>query len=271
MSSFSRTADSGKVAGAKWIIIVPVVIAAAVVAAGAFVSVDAGHVGVVTQFGRVTNRVLDPGLHWIAPWQDCQHFDCRVQKFDGDTECFSKDLQLIGVKLSLLATLPPERAKDIYQSIGRQYMSQVIPRVLEILKQQIAAYNAEEVIEKREAIRLSILSACKERLAEVVHIDDVVLVNITFSDVYEKAIEQKQVAQQEALRAKYELERAKTEAQREIETARGEAEAIRVRGEALKDNPGVAQLEAIKKWNGVSPQTVVIGAGADVPVVFPVK
>jgi regulator of protease activity HflC (stomatin/prohibitin superfamily) len=80
-----------------------------------------------------------------------------------------------------------------------------------------------------------------------------------------------QFAQQEALRAKYELERAKTEAEKAIETARGEAEAIRVRGDALKDNPGVAQLEAIKKWNGVSPQTVVIGDGQNVPVVFPVK
>lgn len=150
-------------------------------------------------------------------------------------------------------------------------MDQVIPRVFEIIKQQIAAYNAEEVIEKREPIRLSILRACKDQLNEVVEINDVVLVNIAFSDVYEKAIEQKQVAQQEALRARYELDRAKTEAQRAIETARGEAEAIRVRGEALKDNPGVAQLEAIKKWNGVSPQTVVIGAGTDVPIVFPVK
>lgn len=265
-SSFSSASRS-----VKWVLVIPLLVVAAFIAAGSFVSVNAGFVGVVTQFGRVTERTLEPGLHWIAPWQACQHFDCRVQKFDGDTECFSKDLQLIGVKLSILATLPPSRAKDIYQSIGHRYMDQVIPRVFEIIKQQIAAYNAEEVIEKREPIRLSILRACKDRLNEVVEINDVVLVNIAFSDVYEKAIEQKQVAQQEALRARYELDRAKTEAQRAIETARGEAEAIRVRGEALKDNPGVAQLEAIKKWNGVSPQTVVIGAGTDVPIVFPVK
>lgn len=256
---------------ARWFFIIPPVAIAVIAMAGTFISIDAGHVGVVTQFGRVTGRVLDPGLHWVAPWQECHRFDCRVQKFEGDTECFSKDLQLVGVKLSLLTTLRPSKAKDIFQTIGRDYMAQVVPRVWEILKQQVAAYNAEEVVEKREAIRLSILKACRERLSEVVDVDDVVLVNVTFSDVYEKAIEQKQVAQQEALRAKYELDRAKTEAQKAIEVAKGEAEAIRVRGEALKDNPGVAQLEAIKKWNGVSPQTVVIGAGADVPVVFPVK
>lgn len=256
---------------AKWFVIVPVAFLLLVFLARFFVTIDAGYVGVVTQFGRVIGRVLDPGLHWLAPWQDCEKFDCRVQKFDSQTECFSKDLQLIGVELSVLTVLDPGKAKDIYQMIGRHYLGQVTPRVLEIVKQQIAAYNAEEVIEKREPIRRSILDACKTRLADVVVVEDVVLVNITFSDVYEKAIEQKQVAQQEALRAKYELDRAKTEAEKAIETARGEAEAIKVRGEALKDNPGVAQLEAIKKWNGVSPQTVVIGAGSDVPVVFPVK
>lgn len=267
----SRPPSFPHASGAKWALIIPLALIAFVIAVGAFVTINAGHVGVVTQFGRVTGRVLEPGLHWIAPWQDCQHFDCRVQKYDDDTECFSKDLQLITVKLSVLSTLSPDNAKTVFQTIGRSYMNQVIPRVLEILKQQIAAYNAEEVIEKREAIRGSILKACRERLSSVVGIDDIVLVNISFSDVYEKAIEQKQVAQQEALRAKYELERAKTEAEKAIETARGEAEAIRVRGEALKDNPGVAQLEAIKKWNGVAPQTVVLGAGAEVPVVFPVK
>lgn len=268
MSSYSNATPVG---GVKWVAILPVAVIVLIIAARSFLSIDAGHVGVVTQFGRVTGSVLDPGLHWIAPWQDCHRFDCRVQKFDGDTECFSKDLQLVGVRISLLSTLRPDKAMEVFQSIGRNYMAQVVPRVLEILKQQIAAYNAEEVIGKREIIRQSILKACKDRLSDVVNVDDVVLVNISFSDVYEKAIEQKQVAQQEALRAKYELERAITEAKKAVEVAKGEAEAIRVRGEALKDNPGVAQLEAIKKWNGVSPQTVVIGSGADVPVVFPVK
>ena len=271
MPAYTSSDSNSRSSGAKIIITVFAVVAVVLFLSRFFTTINAGHVGVVTQFGRVTGRTLEPGLHWLAPWQSCVHFDCRVQKFDGKTECFSKDLQLISVELSLLTTLPPDKAINVYQSIGVNYMTQVIPRVLENLKQRIAAYNAEEVIEKREPIRVNVLTSCKERLSDVVSVDDVVLVNISFSDVYEKAIEQKQVAQQEALRAKYELERAKTEAEKAIETARGEAEAIRVRGEALKDNPGVAQLEAIKKWNGVSPQTVVIGSGADVPVVFPVK
>ncbi len=255
-----------------WFFIVPVIIVILVFAARFFVTVDAGYVGVVTQFGRVTNRVLNPGLHWLAPWQCCERFDCRVQKMTTQTSCYSKDLQLINVDITLLANLRPNDAAKVYQEIGRKYMEQVIPRSHEILKQQIARYNAEEVVEQRDEIRKNILKECSERMGEIIAVEDVVLSDINFSDVYEKAIEQKQVAQQEALRAKYELERAKTEAEKAVELAKGEAEAIRVRAEALKNNPGIAQLEAIKKWNGVSPATVVIGSDAsNIPVVFPVK
>lgn len=252
-------------------VLAAMLLAAVWLASRFFVTIEAGHVGVITQFGKVTGTVLNPGLHWLVPWQNCEKFDCRVQQYNGKTECFSRDLQLIGVDISVLAMLPPDKAKDVYQSIGRKYVSQIVPRIYEILKQQVAMYNAESVIEKREEIKRNILGTCRDRLKDIVTIEDVVLVNMEFSDVYEKAIEQKQVAQQEALRAKYELERAKTDAEKTIEVARGEAEAIRVKGEALKDNPGAAQLEAIKKWNGVSPQTVVIGEGSNLPVVFPVK
>ena len=132
MSSYSNATPVG---GVKWVAILPVAVIVLIIAARSFLSIDAGHVGVVTQFGRVTGSVLDPGLHWIAPWQDCHRFDCRVQKFDGDTECFSKDLQLVGVRISLLSTLRPDKAMEVFQSIGRNYMAQVVPRVLEILKQ----------------------------------------------------------------------------------------------------------------------------------------
>ncbi len=255
-----------------WLLAVPVIIVVLLFLARFFVTVDAGFIGVVTQFGRVTGRILNPGLHWLAPWQDCERFDCRVQKMTTKTSCYSKDLQLININITLLARLRSKDAAKVYQEIGRKYMDQVVPRSHEILKQQTARYDAEEVVERRDEIRRNILKDCSDRMGEIVSIEDVVLSDINFSDVYEKAIEQKQVAQQEALRAKYELERAKTEAEKAVALAKGEAEAIRVRADALKNNLGIAQLEAIKKWNGVSPTTVVIGSdAANVPVVFPVK
>ena len=234
-------------------------------------TIEAGHVAVVTEFGKVTNRVLSPGLSFILPWQMVYDYNCKVSKYEGTGECFSKDLQVIDVSLTMLSSLQAKNIRDIHTAIGRNYMSQSVPRIWETLKQSIAKYNAEEVIEKREQIRQEVLAICRERLSDVLEVHDIVLANISFSDVYEQAIERKQVAQQEALKAKYELERAKTEAEKQIEIARGEAEAIRIRGEALEKNPGVIQLEAIGKWDGKSPSTVVLGSDADVPVVFPIK
>lgn len=234
-------------------------------------TIEAGHIAVVTEFGKVTKRTLSPGLSFILPWQMVYDYNCKVQKYEGEGECFSKDLQVIDVSLTMLSSLQAKNIREIHTAIGRNYLSQSVPQIWETLKQSIAKYDAEEVIEKREQIRQEVLATCRTRLADVLEVHDIVLANISFSDSYEQAIERKQVAQQEALKAKYELGRAKTEAEKQIEIARGEAEAIRIRGEALEKNPGVIQLEAINKWDGKSPSTVVLGGDADVPVVFPVK
>jgi len=161
----------------------------------------------------------------------------------------------------------------VYSTIGLQYLDQVKPRVFEIMKQHVAKYEAETLIENREKVRDEVLKTCRERLRDIVDVQDVVISNFDFSDAYEQAIEKKQVALQESLQAENELKKAKIEAEQAIETARGEAEAIKVRGEALLENPGVAQLEAIKKWDGKSPQTVVLQGSdaAGLPVVFPIK
>ncbi|MGL6196098.1 MAG: prohibitin family protein [Thermoguttaceae bacterium] len=236
-------------------------------------TVPVGHVGIVTSFGNVTGKTFDSGLHITAPWHHVTKLDTRILNTDTQTECFSKDLQLLQVKLNILTTLPRDRASSVFKTVGPQYLEQITPRVFEILKQNVSQYTAELIIENRDKIRTDVLSACRARLGDIVEFHDIVLTNIDFSDAYEKAIESKQVAQQESLKAKYELEKAKVEAEKAIATAEGEAEAIRIKGTALKESPGMAQLEAIKKWDGKAPQTVVL-SGNDtqgLPVVFPIR
>lgn len=233
--------------------------------------VQVGHVGIVTSFGKI-DGTFDPGLHFALPWQHVVPIDCRVQKTSKKTACYSKDLQSVEVDIAILTVLVKDQVVEVYSTVGMQYLEQVEPRVSEILKQHIATYEAEKLIESREKIRDEVLKTCQERLKALVEVRDVVLANFDFSDEYERAIERKQVALQDSLRAENELKKAKIEAEQAIETAKGEAEAIRVRGDALKENPGVAQLEAIKRWDGKSPQTVVLqGDAANLPVVFPIK
>jgi regulator of protease activity HflC (stomatin/prohibitin superfamily) len=236
-------------------------------------TVDVGHIGIVTSFGKIVGETLDPGLHVVAPWRKVVPLDCRVQRTEEMTPCYSQDLQQVQADITVLTILTKERAVSVYSTVGLQYLEQIKPRVFEILKQCLAKYEAEKIVENRQKIRDEVLEACRERLKEMVEVQDIVIANFDFSEEYEQAIERKQVALQDSLRAENELKKSKIEAEQAIETARGEAEAIKVRGEALQKNPGVAQLEAIKKWDGKAPQTVVLQGSdaANVPVIFPIK
>lgn len=240
---------------------------------GSVRTVPVGHVGIDTSFGAITGTSFEPGLHFVAPWHVVHRIDNRTKNLETTTECFSKDLQLLQVRLNILTVLSRDKAATVFSTVGPEYLNQVVPRVFEVLKQEIAQYSAELVVENREKIRADVLAACRSRLSEIVDFQDIVLTNIDFSDAYERAIEEKQVAQQASLKAKYELEKAKIESEKAIATAQGEAESIRIKGEALKESPGMAQLEAIKKWDGKAPSTIVLSGGdaQSLPVVFPVR
>ncbi len=235
------------------------------------ITIDTGTVGVVTRFGKVTGRTLEPGFNWISPIDTVSVYDCRIQRQEYQTECFSKDLQTVDVSLTVLHSIDKTNAINIHSTIGPAYFMQALPKISEVLKQSIAKYQAEEIIDMRDSIRREVLSSAIERTSAIVHLEDIILTNIDFTDAYEKAIEQKQVAQQESLKAKYELEKAKVEAEKAIEIARGEAEAIKIKGESLENNPMVVSLSAIEKWDGKAPNALYIGNNAALPVVVPAQ
>jgi prohibitin 2 len=87
------------------------------------------------------------------------------------------------------------------------------------------------------------------------------LENITLSKELENAIESKMVQEQEAAKSRFTQQKAQVEAETSIIKAKGEAEAIRIRGEALRDTPGLIQLQIVEKWDGKAP--LVIGGGGE--------
>ena len=133
----------------------------------------------------------------------------------------------------------------------------------------------EEIHVRRVAkIRSETLKAASARLQDFVEVQDLSIVNVSFSDDYEKAIEAKQVAQQRAEQAKYELQQAQIEADKKVASAKGEAEAIQIRGDALAKNPEVINLELINKWDGKAPDTLVTGGNggnAAASIVLPIS
>jgi prohibitin 1 len=210
-------------------------------------TIGTGQIGVVTQYGRVTGRELTEGLSTVAPFglNSVAIYDIKVQKEVADTQAATKDLQDVTAEVVLNYHLNRGEVSKIHQSVGVSYKDKVIsPALSETFKSASAKYNASELITERAVLKKDVYDELRNRLNKYgIVVDDVSITNFKFSDSFAKAIEDKQVAQQNAERAKFNLEAAQTDAQAQAAQA-----------ETLSDN--YLRKLAIDKWDGKMPSTV---------------
>lgn len=221
-----------------------------------------GEVGVVTQFGRVTGREMNPGLNIKAPWpfQGVEVFDTRIQKEQVDAGAASSDLQEVRSTIAVNYHLERGKVSEVYQNVGTRFKDRLIdPAIQEAFKATTAQFNASELLTKRPEVKERARKVLEERLhPRGIRIDDVSIVSFDFSDQFNKAIEEKQVAQQQVLKAQQDLERVKFEAEQKIAQAKAEAESQRVQKETITAE--LLQLRWIEKWDGKMPQYAGEGA-----------
>lgn len=239
------------------------------------VNIPAGHRGIVfnkLKQGVDLQRSLTEGLHFIIPFvESVTLMDVRVQKQEFEAAAASRDLQEVKVKLVLNYHIDHTQVARIYQKVGTDYQSKLIgPSVEESIKAVTALYNATQLIAKRPEVKDKVVDIMRERLGKYdIILDDVSITDFQFTSEFAKAIEDKQVAEQEALRKEYELQKAETDAriavaqaegdkQATIKRAEGQAEAQKLlmqslNSDIIKLKTIDAQLEAIKKWNGKMP------------------
>ena len=234
---------------------------AIVVVANCFVIVDAGHTGVVVTLGKVNEGVLQEGMHFKAPFvQKVIKIDNRIVKLEVDTEAFSKDLQTVATTLAINYRVDTSKSYSIYKNIGANYEAVlVVPAVNEVLKAITAKYTAEESVTNRALISDGLINGLNEKLNNIgLYITDVNIINFDFSEAFITAIEEKQVAQQQLLKAE-------TEKQTAITNAEAEAETIRIKAEAEADannkvkaslNDNIIRSKFYEKWDGKLPQAM---------------
>ncbi|MGB3023775.1 MAG: prohibitin family protein [Candidatus Saccharimonadales bacterium] len=231
----------------KWVVIGVIALIALIGVTSAFRAIDTGKIGVVTQYGRVTGRELGEGLAVVLPFglNDVSVYDVKVQKEIADTQAATKDLQDVTAEVVLNYHLNRGEVSKIHQTVGEFYKDKVItPALSETFKGASAKYNASELITERAVLKKDVYDQLRDRLGKYgIIVDDVSITNFKFSDSFARAIEDKQVAQQNAERAKFNLEAAQTDAQAQAAQA-----------QTLSDN--YLRKLAIDKWDGKMPSTV---------------
>lgn len=256
-----------------------------VIAFTSMVTVEAGYRGVKTRFGKVSGDALSPGLHFRLPGVErITQIETREQKLQLETSASSKDLQTVNSKIAVNFHPVKAAVTDLYSGIGLDYQNRVLePAVEETVKAITAKYTAEELISKRTVVRDEMETELSKRVEpNFIDITKFNIVNFEFSQSFNEAIESKQTAEQQALRAENDFKRIEVEARQEIEKARGRAESIKLEAQAKADairmqaeaeaaaqemlakvvDKDVIMLRAIEKWDGIMPRV----AGEAIPM-----
>lgn len=233
-----------------------------------FALVGAGERGIMMRFGKVQNTILDEGIHPIIPIvTSVKTLSVRVQKTDIQADAASKDLQKVSTDLAVNWNIDPAKANQVFQQIGdeEQIVTSILsPAISEVLKAATAKKTAEQIITERNDLKTEIDSSLKKRLEPYgVIVRDVSLINFGFSPEFSKAIEAKQIAEQEAKQAEFTVKKATQDAQAEINRAKGQAEAQRLQRQSL--TPEILQQQAIQKWDGKFP--TVMGGNNSLPLI----
>ena len=205
--------------------VVCILLAVVIVGASCISTVPTGHTGILTTFGRVEDRNLPEGMNFHAPWQNITTMTNKEQRASGSGLAFSKDMQEVSYAYTIRHQLVSAHAPNVYKTVGTDYYNIVIdPIVNAVIKEQIGKANAEGLITSRESVTALVNAEVADQCSVYGLNVAVIIDNFDFTDAFTNAVEAKQVATQEKLRAQTEQERLTMEAQQKAERNRIEAE-----------------------------------------------
>ena len=278
----------------KTIPIIAIIVAIAMLGVSLFVTqIPTGFTGVLTTFGKVEENItLDAGINFKMPWQKIVTLDNREQRSNFAFNAFSSDIQQTAVAGSINYKINPATAMTLFKTVGTNYKDTlIVPRLLENVKIVFGRYTAENLISKRDLLADEVLALMRTDLENYgITVMTIAIEDIDFTDSFTNAIEAKQVATQEKLRAQTVQEQATMEAEAQAErqriAAQAEADVAKIQADADAysiTTKAAAEAEANTKinasltqelidyvqannWNGQLPTTFMGADSATVPI-----
>lgn len=241
--------------------------------------VPTGHTGVVTTFGHVEDYTYEAGIHFKNPISSVINMDNRTQKETLELSCFSSDIQEVAITYTVNFQIDKENAQNIYRTIGVNYYDKIIvARVQDCVKTVAAKFSAENLVGSRNDFSIQIEEMLKTSLAEHnIQLVGASVENMDFTDAFTEAVEAKQVAEQNKLKAQTEAQQKviEAEAAAQVKIIEAQAEADAILAKATAEAEANAKLAAsiteelidyqyAEKWDGELPQ--ITGGDSVIPV-----
>ena len=232
------------------------------------ISVPTGHTGVVTTFGKVEDYTFEAGIHFKAPFSDVINMDNRTQKGTLDMSCFSSDIQEVTTVYTINYRIEKKNAQTIYKTIGKNYYDTVVtPCITNSMKTVAAKYNAEDLIGSRQELAKQVEELLSKKLKQYnIELVSTAIEDFDFTDAFTTAVEDKQVAAQNKLKAETQAEQkvieAEANAKAKLIAAEAEAQANTTISKSLNSN--ILYQQWLDKWDGTLPKV----AGSDSSVII---
>ncbi len=230
--------------------------------------VDTGQRGIKTTWGEVVSESLPEGFYFFNPISSkIVEMDTRVQRQDGETDTYTRDVQQAVIKYTLNYRLQQNAAHLMYRDIGRDWEQKLIPQVvLGTLKEVVGKWDAVDLISNRDKATSAAFDAIRSNLGKYnVEVSRFEVTDIAFTREFENSVEQKVIAQQKAIEEQNRTKQIEEQARQKLLSAEAEAKSMQIRAEALEQNAKLVEWEAVQKWNGVLPQYML--GGGSVPFI----
>ncbi len=246
---------------------VAVFLALIIVILPAFGTIGAGERGVVLRFGAVTGKNLNPGPYFVLPFVNhVETMDVQNHAYTVEASAASKDLQVVKTKVTVNYEMVPEEAGYVYEHYRHEFEERILtPAVQEASKTATALYNAEDLIAQRPLVKEKMEEVLAKRLLPTHRATGLSITDFDFSPDFNKAIEDKVTASQEALTEKNNRDKKQYLADQIVITAKANAEAIKIKAEAINQQGGEAyvRLQWIEAWRAGGAQVPKIVTGGN--------